>query len=129
MNFNLTSKLIKQGVLLPNTEVEAKFKTKGLTGHEVIERIDRFLIKSMFKKNDEEFIFELSSINEPRIVKVPNINILKIDGMEIKRIAQVFNFKLDGTKKEYKIDPFTGEPIKRGRKSNKIKELMNGQCT
>ena len=42
-----------------------------------------------------------------------------------ERLAGIYGIKPDGSKKKEKIDPLTGLPVRRGRKTNKVKELMN----
>lgn len=46
-------------------------------------------------------------------------HIFTIDGMKPEIIGDVYGFNPDGTKKKVKIDPETGEEIKRGRKPKK----------
>lgn len=51
-------------------------------------------------------------------------HIFKIDGMEPEILGGVYGFNPDGTKKKVKIDPITGEEIKRGRKPKKKRSTI-----
>ena len=46
-------------------------------------------------------------------------HIFIIDGMKPEILGDVYGFNPDGTRKKVKIDPVTGEEIKRGRKPKK----------
>jgi len=49
-------------------------------------------------------------------------HIFKIDGMKPEILGDVYGFNPDGTRKKVKIDPETGEEIKRGRKPKKKRD-------
>lgn len=111
-------------VFTDDTIVEAWHRAKTLGGVQTTRMKGRFLLNKIIV-DGVAVLFELSRPNESIIYRVPCEDVETIDGMPPERLAGIFNIKPDGTTKKQKLDPLTGLPVRRGRKPNKIKELMN----
>lgn len=118
MNSKLAEALIDKGILKPETEIDIVYNTVDLSGIKSQPSTGTFLIKNMWKLQSGEIYFNVISTIDGSPRKTKSDDIILIDGMEPKRIAHVYNIKLDGT-----MQP-TGK--KRGRKPKvRIDEQYN----
>lgn len=120
MNKNLLQALCDKKVLNNNTVMESYYLTKLMGGVSTAKLKDNFNFVDY--KNER---IKLKRVNTNEIYIVTSDNIISIDGMDPVRLAGIYGIKADGTKKKEKIDPLTGLPVRRGRKTNKVKELIN----
>lgn len=121
MNSNLLKTLVERDIVNSSTVLEAKYYGNSLGGIQTTLLLGSF---NFIKLSDNNFVY-LKRIDSEQIYKVVPENIIAIDGMPPERLASIYNIKSDGTGKKVKLDPLTGLPVRRGRKTNKVKELMN----
>lgn len=120
MNKNLFLKLIEKNILTKDTVIEARHTGNLLAGISTQKIVGEFI----FENFTNDYVF-LKKVNSTVIIKVSLDDILKVDGMDPTRLAGIYGIKPDGSKKKEKIDPITGLPVRRGRKTNKVKEIIN----
>lgn len=94
MKSGLLRKLIEKGAIRQGTVFEAHYNAYGLSCVDNNKIIGDFiLIKA--KAKEGEII--LDGMGEGDILRsVPAVNVTKIDGMEIERMAEIYNFDEDG---------------------------------
>ena len=109
MNEKLAESLIEVGVLIPGVEVEVHYHAKGLSGNIDTPVIESFFIRKVLRTSSGKYLFDCSSTVAERMHRFDASNILKIDGMEPARIADVYNLKPNGDPKK--------RGNKRGRKN------------
>lgn len=120
MNSNLLLALLEKDIINITTVLEAKYYGNALGG------IQTTLLSGSFNfiKYSNNMVY-VKKIESEQTYKILPENIYAIDGMPPERLASIYNIKSDGTSKKVKLDPLTGLPVRRGRKTNKVKELMN----
>lgn len=120
MKSELFNTLIEKAVITEATVIDAKYYGNTLGG------ISTALLEDNFNYvNYKNGYVIVKKINSNTLYKIIPENIIALDGMAPERLAEIYNIKADGTAKKVKIDPLTGLPVRRGRKTNKVKELMN----
>lgn len=122
MNLNLFKTLLDKNIINSTTIIESYYPARMLGGLSTCKLSDNFNFVKFV--NDK---ITLKRVNTNEIYILPVDNILCIDGMNPVRLAEIYGIKSDGSKKKEKIDPLTGLPVRRGRKTNKVKELINGR--
>lgn len=120
MNLNLFKTLHDRKILTPTTVLESYYPAKLLGGINTHKLVDNF---NFVDFNNNKVTMKRVNTNEFYIISVDDV--LAIDGMDPSRLAGIYGIKSDGSKKNEKIDPITGLPVRRGRKTNKVKELIN----
>lgn len=111
MNNKLALVLTKRGLITGVTEVEALYQTTTLGVVSTTIAKGEFTVCGYRIDDSGHVIFNVRSIHKGEYYEVPSENILKIDGMEPTRYANVYNINCDGT---------NGAPEKRrGRKPKK----------
>lgn len=119
MKNNLLISLITKGIVQEGTEIVIFRSGTSMNGN-----IRDFRVRQAVEvlkaeiKNGTVFL-ETESVFDHIKFLVNAKHIFTIDGMEPEIIGDVYGFNPDGTKKKVKIDPITGEEIKRGRKPKK----------
>jgi len=86
----------------------------------IVEKVDTSTLPCLFARVVNRNRYSTGE----KIFRVPCENIVRIDDMELVRIARSLEIDENGEMKEVKIDARTGLPIRRGRKSKKILELL-----
>jgi hypothetical protein len=112
--------LYEKSVLTKDTIIEAKYPALIMGGMQTALMTDNFA----FQKYDNGILF-LKRVNTDVVYKLLPENVILIDGMDLERLASIYGIKRDGSTKKVKIDPITGLPVRRGRKTNKVKEMIN----
>lgn len=120
MNKSLLQALCDKKILNNNTVIESYYFAKLMGGMTTAKLKDKFNFVDY--KNEK---IKLKRVNTNEIYIVTSDYIISIDGMDPSRLAGIYGIRADGTKKKEKIDPLTGLPVRRGRKTNKVKELIN----
>lgn len=117
-NNNLISTLILKNIIKEKTILTANHTYVDFNGtqHKRLKDFQVRLIK------DGTIIANTSDSNIN--FKIPYEAIMFIDGMNLETTAKAFELKLDGSKQAAKIDPITGQAVRRGRKPNWVKEKM-----
>lgn len=118
VDFRLCQELINTNVIKEGTLLTFIRLGKDLSGTLNVPSIEIMELVLIHNKN-EKLILEGTSVETGRIFKIKPGNIYRIDGMKPKYVAAAYGFEVDGKKKPVKIDPITGEEIKRGRKRKK----------
>ena len=125
MSDKLIISLIERGAIKKSTHLTAKFKARDLSGSNSSEISDEFALRTIIQNEDGIFfVASRTRLTEEGLYKIPMETVLTIDGMEPRKLAEVYNLRLDGTHKEVKLCPITGEPVRRGRKPKWVKEKM-----
>lgn len=107
MDIVLAETLINKGIIREQLEVQARFKSKGLSTESVTVS-GSFTIREI-QKHGTDYRFKLVGINDGKQVIVTQKSIRAIDGMEPERFARIFNVNPDGSIKK--------RGKKRGRKT------------
>lgn len=77
-----------------------------------------------FVNKDDHLLFKCVHPETNKIYFIKHTDIIDINGLDAKRSANLYGLDLNGNKLEVKIDPITGSPVRRGRKTKKEKELL-----
>ena len=120
MNINLFNTLYNKNILSQSTVITGYYPARMLGGITTTKLVGTF---NFVKYVGNKVTIKRVNTNEFYIISVDDI--MEIDGMDPSRLASIYGIKADGTKKKEKIDPITGLPVRRGRKTNKVKELIN----
>jgi hypothetical protein len=115
---NFFALLVKKEILKRNSLIKIRI---GENFYDmIVEKVDIGTLPNLFARvvNRNRY-----SVGE-RIFRVPCEKIVRIDDMELSRIARSLEVDENGEMKEVKIDAKTGLPIRRGRKSKKVLELL-----
>lgn len=115
----LVKSLIERNIISEDTVITAIFPAKSLG--DTIHMQGEFVFEKLSELNGIEYIQAFRPANQIRYRLLLN-NITKVDGMGLNRLASIYGLKSDGTTKAQKIDPITGQPIRRGRKPKRFKE-------
>lgn len=118
MNSLLLTKLIERGIVAAMTEIDATYRGKDIGGQPTVATTGTFLIRKIVP-TDTGYLFEAANVIDGRSHVIPSSAVLKIDGMEPKRLAGIYGLSE------------TGEPIRQGkRRGRKPKALQEAQeCT
>lgn len=122
MQPKLAEKLLENNVLKFNTQVTANIRIKELSGS-FVEKTDNFFFRRAIK-TDTDVMLILERKFDGKLYKVKSDNVKEIEGMELDRIAKAYELDVNGEKVKQKLCPITGEPVRRGRKPNWVKEKM-----
>lgn len=124
MKNNLLVSLINKGIVQEGTEIviyrfgaTMSGRIKGFSVEQIVEVIE-FEIKNGLA------ILKTESTFDHKKFLVDAKHIFTIDGMKPEILGDVYGFNPDGTRKKVKIDPVTGEEIKRGRKPKKKRSTI-----
>ena len=124
MKNNLLISLITKGIVQEGTEIVIFRSGTGMNGNIKDFRVQQAVeVLKAEIKNGTVFLETESVFNHVKFL-VNAKHIFTIDGMEPEIIGDVYGFNPDGTKKKVKIDPITGEEIKRGRKPKKRRSTI-----
>jgi len=96
MEMSLAESLITKGIIRPDIEVEARYKTKSLGPNDGVVVSDSFMIKKI-DELEGKFFFTLISTKDGKAIRVSPKAISALDGMEPERFAKVFNINPDGS--------------------------------
>ena len=107
MNDNLAKTLVNKNIINTNTKLETRYLGQGLDGSFTVSSVGIFTV-SEIRKIENIIIFTLVR-NDGFKTIVSADDVLRIDGMDPVRLANVYNLKEDGS--PGKISK------KRGRKS------------
>lgn len=123
MKNNLLVSLINKGIVQEGTEVVIYRSGTTMSGH-----IKGFNVEQIVEVIDAKIknglaILETESTLDHKKFLVGAKHIFIIDGMRPEILGDVYGFNPNGTKKKVKIDPVTGEEIKRGRKPKKKRSI------
>jgi len=123
MKNNLLVSLVNRGIVQEGTEIiiHRSANTMGATIKFDVEQAVEVISTEI--KNGIAFLKTESAFDHKRFL-VSADYIFTIDGMKPEIIGDVYGFKPDGTKKKVKIDPVTGEEIKRGRRPKKPRSTI-----
>lgn len=127
MRESLFVSLIYKCIIKKGTRLGVNVKKQQFVGSGFIDTYDTVIIENARKRKNGKIYINAKSETDKTYHIIESENICDIDGMDPVRLASVHNIKPDGTTKYVKIDPLTGEEVKRGRKPKKIKEKMNEQ--
>jgi len=124
MKNNLLVSLINKGIVQEGTGIIIFRSGTTINGNignfkveQAVEVIDPEITNGIaFLKTESPFDYKRFLINAKHI--------FTIDGMKPEILGDVYGFNPDGTKKKVKIDPVTGEEIKRGRKPKKKRSTI-----
>lgn len=107
--------LIDEGIITAGCVVKAKYMGKNLAGQYTVPKVGKFTFERLVDTTTP-YLTELRNENN-QLILVDMSDIIEVDGMDLIRLAETYDMKPDGTKKKVKLDPITGMPIRRGRKS------------
>ena len=116
---NLANVLISKGIIKSTTEIKASFNAVSLSGLPDNKLTGTFRINSIFKETSGRVLFEVYD-SLSRKIMIPSEDVEMIDGMEPERLASIYNIKPNGQSKSCKIDPITGQEMRRGRKPKRF---------
>lgn len=120
MNKNLIIVLCEKNIINDKSIIECYYTARIMGGFSTSKMLGEFHFTAL--NNDK---LKLRKVNTNEYISVSADDILTIDGMAPDRLAGIYGIKPDGSKKKQKIDPITGLPVRRGRKTNKVKEIIN----
>jgi len=123
MKNNLLVSLVNRGIVQEGTEILIHRFANTMGGTIKFDVEQSVEVISTEIKNGIAFLKTESAFDHKRFLVSAN-HIFTIDGMKPEIIGDVYGFKSDGTRKEVKIDPVTGEEIKRGRKPKKPRSTI-----
>jgi len=118
MKNNLLVSLIDKDIVQEGTEIVIFRVGDTMNGHSNFKVEQAVEVVETEIKNGNALL-KTESAFDHKIFLVGADHIFKIDGMWPEILGDVYGFNPDGTKKKVKIDPETGEEIKRGRKPKK----------
>lgn len=119
MKNNLLISLIKKNIVRKGTEIIIFRSGTTMDGNRINFRVRQAIeIVEIEIKKGIAFLTTKEVTNDKKFL-INAKHIFKIDGMKPEILGGVYGFNSDGTKKKVKIDPITGEEIKRGRKPKK----------
>jgi hypothetical protein len=121
MHQNLLNILVDRGIVHQGTQIEAMYVAAGLDGCFTVDTTDLFSVLGAKKTADGNVILILSRLLDNAKLNVSANMIITIDGMPPRDLADAFDLKEDGSKKELKLDEF-GNPVRRGRKPKHLKQ-------
>lgn len=119
----LLNTLVRRNIVTNGTEIEVDYLVPGLDSCSRHKVTGVFSIKRLIIKDNNVTQIICLRTTDGAELRTNHEHIIKIDGMLPTELASVFNIKSDGSEKIIKLDEF-GNPIKRGRKPNKLKEKM-----
>lgn len=119
MKNNLLISLIDKGIVQEGTEIVIFRSGTSMNGSTKDFKVEQSVeVLKTEIKNGIVFLQTESVFDHVKFL-INAKHIFTIDGMKPEIIGDVYGFNPDGTKKKVKIDPITGEEIKRGRKPKK----------
>jgi hypothetical protein len=95
MNVDLTLRLIEMNVIKSGTEVDAYYRTSDLSGSRRASVPGNFMVVRAVKTRDGIF-FEVSSTEAGRRTWVQPEDIMRVDGMDPLRIAEIYHLDAHG---------------------------------
>lgn len=109
MNLNLVRKLIENGVIRQNTEIEASYVGVDMAGVRNAKMVGTFFVQGVrINQTTGKVIFDTISTKNGAKKTIVNEDVLSIDGMDLTRLAA--NYNLDDA------GGHVPEPTRRGRK-------------
>ena len=114
MNTNLVRKLIKEGVMRQNTEIEANYMGIDIAGRATARCLGTFFIQAVkIGQRSGLITFDTISTVDGQPRTVPAADVISVDGMPLDRLASI-----------YAIDS-VGGPIPQGqRRGRKPREAQ-----
>lgn len=103
MNVALLKKLIDRKIVVPTTEIDAFYTGRDISGIENIRTMGTFVIVEI-KETDDGYTFDTRSIVDGSPRRLSGKSVVRIDGMEPSRLAEVHNLSPEG------------EPIPQGKR-------------
>lgn len=101
MNNSIINALVEKNAFEVDTIVTAEYQTLDLFGR-TFDKVGDFKVKKILK-HENNVIFELLSLQDKdtKIIKREPKHILGVDGMDIKRFADVYGLTVEGVSKKY----------------------------
>ena len=124
MKNNLLISLINKGIIQEGTEVVIFRSGNTMNGGAGDFKVEQNVEIIDLEIRAGIVILKTESPFDHKTFTIGAKHIFSIDGMKPEIIGDVYGFKPDGTKKKVKIDPVTGEEIKRGRKPKKKRSTI-----
>jgi hypothetical protein len=97
MNIPLIRKLISNGILRQNTEIEATYKGIDISGRAIAPTRGTFFLRGVKINEERQMVFfdTISTVDgHPRKIMAEEIN--SIDGMPIDRLASIYGISATG---------------------------------
>ncbi len=123
MKNNLLVSLINKGIVQEGTEIVIFRFGNTMYGNSNFKVEQTVEVVEIEIKNGTAFLKTESAFDHKTFL-VSADYIFTVDGMKPEILGDVYGFNLDGTRKKVKIDPETGEEIKRGRKPKKKRSTI-----
>lgn len=103
MHLSLLKKLIDLNIIHEDTEIEAFYGARDLSGSVLSLTRGTFYVRSV-ESTDDGYVFLAVSTVNGRLRRIHSKHLLKIDGMEPDRLAEVYFLTAEGT------------PVKQGKR-------------
>ncbi len=96
MDNNLAAALINKNIIPAGTEVESLYEGKALGGVSTVMVMGFFSIAKSYITESGAVFFDIASLRDGTISRVPADYVTSIDGMDPARFASVYGIKADG---------------------------------
>lgn len=96
MNRTLAKALIEKGVIRAASEVDAKYQGLHLGGINTSELVGTFILKRAYESEKKGIYFDVASIIDGKPYRIMVEDIVKIDGMDMERVAAIYNLDIEG---------------------------------
>jgi len=89
--------LIEKDILTHKSEIEAAYRAIDISGSPLAKNIGVFSVKMVVQQKDKIYI-DCVSVADGHRRKIDPVDVTKIDGMDIKRLFQVYGLSETGAK-------------------------------
>lgn len=96
MKVELARALLERNVIRKETEVTARYRAPYIGGIDYAHLVGNFLIQRAVKAADR-VLFDVTDLEQGRQHRIPCEDVLRIDGMDLKRLSKIYNLTEDGT--------------------------------
>lgn len=96
MKVELARALLERNVIRKETEITARYKAPYMGGRDYAQLVGDFLIQRAVKTQDR-VLFDATDVSQGRSYRIACEDVLRIDGMDMKRFAKIYNLTEDGT--------------------------------
>jgi hypothetical protein len=95
MNLNLLNQLIEKNIIRTDTEIEAYYGARDLSGAVLSLTRGSFYVADI-EKVEEGFVFRAASTVDGKMRRIHSNHLIKIDGMTPERLGEVYSLNAKG---------------------------------